>query len=69
MNIIFDFYEIFHLTKSHKNHILKEHYDFGAMAERLNAPVLKTGIWVTISGVQIPLAPNLFLYAHFKEAW
>ncbi len=30
------------------------------MAERLNAPVLKTGNRVTCSGVQIPLSPPSF---------
>jgi hypothetical protein len=33
--------------------------DRGEMAERLNAPVLKTGNGATCSGVQIPLSPPL----------
>jgi hypothetical protein len=28
------------------------------MAERLNAPVLKTGILETVSGVRIPVSPH-----------
>ena len=34
---------------------------FGEVAERLNAPDLKSGIEVTLSGVQIPPSPPTFL--------
>ena len=32
---------------------------FGGMAEWLNAPVLKTGIRESVSGVRIPIPPPL----------
>ncbi len=36
------------------------------MAERLNAPVLKTGILETVSGVRIPVSPQIYMMLEFK---
>ncbi len=37
---------------------------FGEMAERLKAPVLKTGKGATLSWVRIPVSPPLFFKAN-----
>lgn len=39
------------------------------MAERFNAPVLKTGVDVSPPGVQIPLLPQHSWYFYAMEHW